>query len=78
MPQIQTMTLHEKLATVVETVELEKQGKFKEAEQLHKTIPVPPYMVKFLKDHIGIDALLKSGLNLSEAEVEYGSDFLSR
>jgi hypothetical protein len=72
------MTLDEKLDTIVKTVELEKQGKFEEAKQLHNTIPVPPYMVKFLKDHIGLDALLKSGLNLSEAEAEYGSDFISR
>jgi hypothetical protein len=78
MQQAQTMTLNEKLDTIVKTVELEEQGKFEEAKQFHNTIPLPPYMAKFLKDHIGLDALLKSGLNLSEAEAEYGSDFISR
>jgi hypothetical protein len=78
MPQAQIMTLDEKLDTIIETIKLEKQGKLEEAKQLHNTIPVPSYMVKFLKDHIGLDALLKAGLNLSEAEAEYGSDFISR
>jgi hypothetical protein len=30
--QAQTMTLHEKLAISVKSIELEKQGKFEEAE----------------------------------------------
>jgi hypothetical protein len=78
MPQMKTMTLKEKLATNVKVVELEKQGKMEEAEALHKTIPLAPYLAKFLKDHIGVDELLKSGVNLSEAYQEYGSDWLSR
>jgi hypothetical protein len=78
MPQAQTMTLHEKLATGVKVVELEKQGKIEEAERLHKTIPMAPYLVKFYKDHLGLDALLKTEWNLSEAIKEYGSDFLAK
>jgi hypothetical protein len=30
------------------------------------------------KDHLGTDALLQGGWNLSEAEAEYGSDWLSK
>jgi hypothetical protein len=75
---MKTMTLHEKLTTGAKVVELEKEGKFEEAEVLHKTIPLAPYLAKFLKDHIGVDALLKSGVNLCEANETYGSDWLSR
>jgi hypothetical protein len=78
MPQAQTMTLHERLAVGAKVVELEKLGKFEEAKRLHNTIPIQPYLAKFLKDHIGLEALLKSGLNLAEAEAKYGSGFLSR
>ena len=77
MPQAQTMTLDEKFAIGVQSIELEKQGKFAEAEQVLHHAPLMPYMAKFLKDHIGLDALIKSGWNLSEAEAEFGPEFLS-
>jgi hypothetical protein len=76
MPQSQLMTLHEKLAISVQSIELEKQGKFEEAEKLMKSSPLSPYLAKFIKDYLGLDALLKSGWNLAEAEAEYGSDWL--
>ncbi|GHU66808.1 hypothetical protein FACS189447_08310 [Spirochaetia bacterium] len=78
MQNNQTMTLHEKLDTGMKVIELEKQGKFEEAEKLHKQIPMAPYLVKFYKDHLGLDALLKTGWNFSEAVAEYGPEFLSR
>jgi hypothetical protein len=34
-------------------------------------------MAKFIKDHFGAETLLSMGWNLSEAEAEYGSDWLS-
>jgi hypothetical protein len=78
MPHAQIMTLDEKLALGIREIELKRQGKFDEAEQLSKTMPVPPYYAKFLKDHVGLDSLLSMGLNLSEAEAAYGPEFLSR
>jgi hypothetical protein len=78
MPQGKLMTLDEKLATGIKAIELEKQGKFEEAERLSKTMPVPPYMAKFIKDHVGLEALLSMGRNLAEAEAEYGPEFLTR
>jgi hypothetical protein len=78
MPQARIMTLDEKLDLGMKVIELKKQGKFEDAERLNKTISIPPYLVKFLKDHVGLDALLSMGLNLSEAEAEYGSEYLSR
>jgi hypothetical protein len=72
------MTLHEKLAIGMKSFELEDQGKFEEAERLHKQIPIPPYIAKFIKDYLGLDTLLEGGWNLSEAEAEYGSDWLTK
>jgi hypothetical protein len=76
MPQI--MTLVEKLDLAVKSIELEKQGKLEEARRVGKQVPLAPYLAKFLKDHVGLDALLQGGWNLSEAEAEYGPNFLSQ
>ncbi|MDR2607448.1 MAG: hypothetical protein LBC57_03570 [Treponema sp.] len=78
MPQTETMTLHEKLQIMMKSLELEKQGKQEEADRVRKTVPLQPYLAKFYKDHLGLDALLKTGWNLSEAEVEFGSDWLNK
>jgi hypothetical protein len=40
MPQ---MTLKEKLAIVMQSIELEKQGKIEESVRVQKQIPMPPY-----------------------------------
>jgi hypothetical protein len=72
------MTLGEKLDLRIKSLELEKQGNFDEAERLQKQIPIAPYLLKFYKDHLGLDALLKTGWNLSEAVEEYGPEFLSQ
>jgi hypothetical protein len=78
LPQGKTMTLHERLAVGAKVVELEKQGKFEEAKRLHDTIPIQPYLVKFYKDHLGLEALLKTGWNFAAAVEEYGPEFLTR
>jgi hypothetical protein len=78
MTQDRLMTLHEKLEIGMKSIELRKEGKFEEAEKLHKQIPLPPYLAKFYKKHLGLEALLQSGWNLSEAVAEYGPEFLSR
>jgi hypothetical protein len=72
------MTLHEKLQIGAKSRELRKQGKFEEADELEKQIPMAPYLARFYKKHLGLDALLKTGWNLSEAVAEYGPEFLSR
>jgi hypothetical protein len=78
MPQIETMSLGDKLDIIVKCVELEKEGKSEEAHRLRNTVPMQPYLVKFYKDHLGLDALLKTGWNLSEAEAEFGPEWLVR
>jgi hypothetical protein len=78
MQQAETMSLHEKLAIGVKAIELKKQGKFEEAMLLEKSIPLEPYLAKWAKKRLGADFLINQGWNLSEAEAEYGSDWLTR
>jgi hypothetical protein len=72
------MTLKEKLAIGMKSIELEKQGNLEESNRVMKQIPMPPYLAKFAKEKMGVDFLLKGGWNLSEAEAEYGSGWLNK
>ena len=78
MAQTQTMTLHEKLDLGIKAIELEKKGKYDEAEVMEKKIPLAPYLAKFLKDHLGTEALMQGDWNLAEAEAEYGTGWISK
>jgi len=78
MPQAQTMTIDEKLAISNKALALWKAGDNEGYDRLMKTIPLPPYLAKIAKEKIGLDFLLDLGLNLSEAEAEFGSAWLSR
>jgi hypothetical protein len=76
MPQARTMTLEEEATVALKAFELKKQGKLEEYERMRKQIPLQPYLAKFVKEHFGVDFLIKTGWNLAEAETEYGSDWL--
>ena len=78
MQEAQTMTLHDKLDIGMKVMELEKQGRFEEARTLQHTLPLPAYLAKWAKKRFGAETLIKTGWNLSEAEAEYGPDWLSR
>ena len=71
------MTLDEKLAVGCKAVELKKAGDRAGYERLLKTIPMPPYLAKVMKEKVGLYFLLNGGWNLSEVEAEFGPDFLS-
>jgi hypothetical protein len=58
--------------------ELKKAGKIDEYERLMKLLPMPPYLAKFTKEYLGPDFLIKYGWNLTEAEAEYGPDWLNQ
>jgi len=76
MPQ--TMTLDEKLATLNKATELKKSGDLEGADRLVKSVPMPPYLAKIMKEKVGVDYLINGGWNLSEAEAEFGNNWLSR
>ena len=78
MPQTQTMTLDEKLAISNRAIALSKAGDEEGYMRLMKTTPLPPYLAKVYKEKVGVKELIESGWNLSEAEAEFGTDWLSR
>ena len=77
MTQVQTMTLDEKLAISNKAIMLKKAGDREGYERLMRTIPVPSYHVKVMKETIGLEFLIKDGWNLSEAEAEFGHEFVN-
>ena len=78
MPQIETMSLDEKLAIAIKAGELWEAGDEEGGSRLIRTAPMPPYLAKLMKEKMGADFLIKGGWNLSEAEAEFGSDWLSK
>ncbi|GHT39502.1 hypothetical protein AGMMS49965_05700 [Bacteroidia bacterium] len=72
------MTLKEKLAIGVRSIELKNAGQLEEADRVRRQIPLAPFLAKWCKEMMGVEALLQMNYNLSEAEAEYGKDWLSR
>ena len=78
MPQIETMTLDEKLAIGCKAAELRRSGDKEGARRLLRTAPLPPYLAKVIKEKVGLDVLLSTGWNMSEVEAEFGKEWLSK
>ena len=77
MPQIETMSLDEKLAISNKALDLLDAGDREGYNRLMKTSPLPPYLAKVLKEKVGADFLINGGWNLSEAEAEFGQGWLN-
>ena len=76
MPE--TMTLDEKLAISLKAFTLLDAGDKEGFSRIIRTAPMPPYLAKIYKERVGVEQLKKSGWNLSEAEAEFGTDWLDR
>jgi hypothetical protein len=72
------MTLDEKLAISNRAFELLNAGDKEGYDRVMKTAPMPPYLAKIMKEKMGAEFLINGGWNLSEAEAEFGSDWLSK
>jgi hypothetical protein len=72
------MTLDEKLAIGCKAAELRKAGDEEGFERLVRTIPLPPYIAKVMKEKIGMEFFTRNDWNLSEVEAEFGSDYISK
>ena len=72
------MTIDEKLAISNKAIAMMKAGDEEGGRRLLRTAPLPPYLAKIYKEKIGVEKLLKSGWNLSEAEAEFGPGWLAR
>ncbi|MHC6203371.1 hypothetical protein ACYULU_09275 [Breznakiellaceae bacterium SP9] len=53
MPPIETMTFDEKLALSCKAALLHQAGDNEAAERTMKLIPMPPYLAKWAKNHLG-------------------------
>jgi len=73
----ETMTIDEKLAISKRAFALLDEGDEEGFSRTIRTAPMPPYLAKVLKETMGVDFLIKGGYNLSEAEAEFGSSWLS-
>jgi hypothetical protein len=78
MEQKQMMTIHEKLAVLKKAREYRQAGNKAEADRITLELPMPPYIAELFKDCLGADFLIKGGYNLSEAEAEFGPDWLAQ
>ncbi len=72
------MTLDEKLDIGCKAAALWNAGDKEGYTRLTKTMPMPPYLAKVMKEKVGVEYLLNSGWNLSEAEEEFGAGWLHR
>jgi hypothetical protein len=72
------MTEREKADITMQAIALEGIGKEEEAMALSKTIPVPPFLAKVMKEMSGVDYILESGWNMAEAEAAFGKDWLTK
>ena len=73
----QPMTLDEKLAVACKAAALDDAGDKGGSMRLSKTMPMPPYLAKVIKDKLGLDVLLQLGWNMAEVEAEFGVNWLS-
>jgi len=78
MTQHKPMTLDEKLATSNRAFELLDAGDREGYDCLIKTIPLPPYLAKVMKEKVGMEFFTRYNWNLTEVEAEFGPDFISK
>ena len=78
MPQAQIMSIEDKLTIRMKVFDLANQGKIDEAQNLERSIPLSPYLAKWAKKRLGIEFLVDNGWNLSDADAQYGSGWLTQ
>jgi hypothetical protein len=72
------MTLDEKLAISRKAFDLLDAGDREGYSRVIRSAPMPPYLAKIYKEKVGVEELLKAGYNLSEAEAEFGENWLNK
>jgi len=78
MPQSQTITFDEKLALSNKACLPLQAGDREGYNSIMRTIPMPSYLAKIYKEKVGVGHLTSGEWNLSEAEAEFGPDWLNR
>jgi hypothetical protein len=55
------MTLDEKLAISNKAIALKKSGNIEGYDRLMRSVPMPPYLAKVMKEKVGVDYLINGG-----------------
>jgi hypothetical protein len=72
------MTIDEKLDIAMKSAAMSEAGDEEGATRLLRTIPLPPYLAKIIKEKIGTEFFTRYNWNLSEVEAEFGPDFINK
>lgn len=71
-----TLTREETLKIIQDAQAARRRGDYEEASRISKQLPLAPHLAMFLKEELGPENLITEGYDLSEAEAEYGKDWL--
>ncbi|MDR2893458.1 MAG: hypothetical protein LBV80_10315 [Deltaproteobacteria bacterium] len=69
------LTHEERMSIVYQSLDADVRGDHEEAARLAKLKPLTPWVAKGIKEVFGAEYL--AGWDLSEAEAEYGKDWLN-
>ncbi|GKG93806.1 hypothetical protein CE91St38_18140 [Desulfovibrionaceae bacterium] len=76
-PNLKYFSKEEEEAVTQQAMALIEQGKDDEADSLLYSLPMPAEYLQTLKEHMGLEALINEGVNLSRAVEKYGQNWLS-
>jgi len=76
MQQTKPMTFDEKFDITYKACLLSQAGDEEGSIRLMNSLPMLPWFAKIIKEKMGADVLIQCGRDLSEAEAEYGADWL--
>ena len=76
-PNLKYFSEEEREAVVQQVMALFDEGKDDEADTLYRTLPLPAEDLQALKEHMGLEALIEKGVNLSTAVEKYGEKWLA-
>lgn len=75
-PNLKRFTEEEIDEMLERVAKLFDEGRFDEADEVINVIPLHWKSAKILKELIGVDAMIESGTNLSEAVDHFGMEWL--
>lgn len=70
------LTHEERLQNLTDYLEASKSGDYEKAHRIAQQKPLTPWIAKGIKEVFGTEYL--EGWDLSEAEAEYGKDWLNK
>lgn len=75
-PNLKHFSMEEEKSVRQRAMGLYRQGKDEEGDALLDSLPMPAEYLQTLKEHMGVDALIAEGVNLSKAVEKYGQSWL--